>query len=183
MKSSRQGERFVTQAARLEDRIAESYTDLSAKLKDAADFVVANQMDVAARSLRSVSAASGVSPATLSRLARSLRGGVPLERAILRVFDNLPLYRQAHRLVRDWHADVIYERYALTALAGSWVARRTGVPHILEVNAPLADEEARYRGLRLGGLARWAERWTLRRAHRVVVVSQALADQCGNDTR
>lgn len=62
----------MTLSARIEDRIAESYADLSAKLKDAADFVVANQVDVAARSLRSVSAASGVSPATLSRLARSL---------------------------------------------------------------------------------------------------------------
>lgn len=59
-------------SARIEDRIADSYADLSAKLKDAADYVVANQMDVAARSLRSVSAASGVSPATLSRLARTL---------------------------------------------------------------------------------------------------------------
>ncbi|WP_270731870.1 MurR/RpiR family transcriptional regulator [Shimia sp. Alg240-R146] len=57
---------------RIEDRIAESYSDLSARLQAAADYVVANQMDVAARSLRSVSAASGVSPATLSRLARSL---------------------------------------------------------------------------------------------------------------
>lgn len=57
---------------RIEDRIAESYSDLSTRLQEAADYVVANQMDVAARSLRSVSAASGVSPATLSRLARSL---------------------------------------------------------------------------------------------------------------
>lgn len=56
----------------LEDRIAEAYSDLSAKLKDAANYVVAHQMDVAARSLRAVSADSGVSPATLSRLARTL---------------------------------------------------------------------------------------------------------------
>ena len=62
----------MTLSARIEDRIAVSYADLSAKLKDAADYVVANQVDVAARSLRSVSAASGVSPATLSRLARTL---------------------------------------------------------------------------------------------------------------
>lgn len=62
----------MTLTIRIEDRVAESYVDLSAKLKDAADYVVANQVDVAARSLRAVSAASGVSPATLSRLARSL---------------------------------------------------------------------------------------------------------------
>jgi len=62
----------VSLPVRVEDRIAENYADLSAKLRDAADFVVANPMDVAARSLRQVSAASGVSPATLSRLARTL---------------------------------------------------------------------------------------------------------------
>ncbi len=62
----------MTLSARIEDRISDSYSDLSAKLKEAADYVVAHQVDVAARSLRSVSAASGVSPATLSRLARTL---------------------------------------------------------------------------------------------------------------
>lgn len=56
----------------IEDRISESYSGLSAKLKDAADFVVANQLDVATRSLRSISANSSLSPATFSRLARSL---------------------------------------------------------------------------------------------------------------
>ncbi len=56
----------------IEDRVAARYEDLSARLRDAADYVVANPVDVATRSLRSVSAASGVSPATLSRLARVL---------------------------------------------------------------------------------------------------------------
>lgn len=59
-------------AVSIEDRIANHYADLSARLKDAADFVVGNPVDIATRSLRSVSAASGVSPATLSRLARAL---------------------------------------------------------------------------------------------------------------
>ncbi|WP_283425659.1 MurR/RpiR family transcriptional regulator [Shimia sagamensis] len=57
---------------RLQERVAGNYADLSVKLREAADFVVANEMDVAARSLRSISSASGVSPATLSRLARAL---------------------------------------------------------------------------------------------------------------
>lgn len=63
----------MSNANRLQERVAESYADLSVKLKAAADFVVTNQTDVATRSLRAVSAASGVSPATLSRLARSLK--------------------------------------------------------------------------------------------------------------
>ncbi|MGH1414194.1 MAG: MurR/RpiR family transcriptional regulator [Pelagimonas sp.] len=58
--------------SRIEDRIGENYSDLSAKLRDAADYVAANQLAVATRSLRAVSGESGVSPATLSRLARTL---------------------------------------------------------------------------------------------------------------
>jgi DNA-binding MurR/RpiR family transcriptional regulator len=62
----------VNNTDRLQERVAGNYADLSVKLREAADFVVANEMDVAARSLRSISSASGVSPATLSRLARAL---------------------------------------------------------------------------------------------------------------
>ncbi len=57
---------------RLQERVADNYADLSVKLRAAADYVLANEMDVATRSLRAISAASGVSPATLSRLARVL---------------------------------------------------------------------------------------------------------------
>ena len=109
-----------------------------------------------------------------ARLARFMGGGIPLERALLRLADNLPVYRKALRQARAWHADMIYERYALTAFAGSLVAQRLGIPHILEVNAPLAEEEARFRGLRLGPLTRALEGWIMRRADRVVVVSRAL---------
>ena len=62
----------MTEVATIEDVIAKRYSALSAKMRDAADFVAQNQVDVATRSLRSVSTASGVSPATLSRLARVL---------------------------------------------------------------------------------------------------------------
>lgn len=59
-------------AVTVKDRIADRYADLSTKLRDAADFVADNPVDVATRSLRAVSAQSGVSPATFSRLARAL---------------------------------------------------------------------------------------------------------------
>ncbi len=59
-------------AVTIEDRIAERYPDLSARLRDAADFLADNQVEVATRSLRSVSASSSLSPATFSRLARAL---------------------------------------------------------------------------------------------------------------
>ncbi|MEM8580570.1 MAG: MurR/RpiR family transcriptional regulator [Pseudomonadota bacterium] len=56
----------------IEDRISAAYAGLSAKLKTAADYVAANPVDLATRSLRAVAQTSGVSPATFSRLARVL---------------------------------------------------------------------------------------------------------------
>ncbi|WP_253913091.1 MurR/RpiR family transcriptional regulator [Pseudoruegeria sp. HB172150] len=55
-----------------DQRLAGSYDALSAKLRQAGDYVAANPIDVATRSLRAVSADSGLAPATFSRLARAL---------------------------------------------------------------------------------------------------------------
>ena len=62
----------MNRSNQLQERVSEQYADLSVKLRAAADYVLENEMDVAARSLRTISSASGVSPATLSRLARAL---------------------------------------------------------------------------------------------------------------
>jgi len=113
-------------------------------------------------------------PGRVKRLVRRLAGSPPLEKALLRLTDNLFLYRRAREITRLWHPDVIYERYALNAIAGSLLARRLRVPHLLEVNAPLADEEGRFRGLRLTWLTHRLERWILNRADRLIVVSAEL---------
>lgn len=44
--------------------------------------------------------------------------------------------------------DAIYERYSLWSFAAMEHAQSAGVPGILEVNAPLIDEQQRHRGLR-----------------------------------
>ncbi|MSR61660.1 MAG: glycosyltransferase [Planctomycetes bacterium] len=41
--------------------------------------------------------------------------------------------------------DLVYERYALGKSAAARFTRAQGIPLVLEVNAPLAEEEARYR--------------------------------------
>ena len=43
--------------------------------------------------------------------------------------------------------DLVYERYALWGRTGTAWARRTGTPSVLEVNAPLVDEQATHRTL------------------------------------
>jgi glycosyltransferase involved in cell wall biosynthesis len=89
---------------------------------------------------------------------------------------NQTLYEQALNYLRSWHVDLIYERYALFSCAGIRLARELGVPHILEVNAPLAYEQEKTRGLEMKELAREAERRIFRETDRVIVVSRRLQE-------
>src|SRR5438105_2032644 len=43
--------------------------------------------------------------------------------------------------------DLIYERYSLWSFAGMDYAQASGIPGLLEVNAPLIEEQAEHRGL------------------------------------
>jgi glycosyltransferase involved in cell wall biosynthesis len=72
--------------------------------------------------------------------------------------------------------DFVYERYSLFGLAGIDTAHLHGVPHVLEVNAPLAEEQERMRGLELKDLARASERRVWNGTDAVIVVSQRLAE-------
>ncbi len=109
-----------------------------------------------------------------------VRGRAGLEIEALRLLDNLALYWKGHRHSRAWHPDLLYERAALSCVAGSLLARRLKIPHFVEVNAPLSEEEARFRAGRVSWLTRWIEGWTLRRADRVIVVSRALESHVRN---
>ena len=79
------------------------------------------------------------------------------------------------RAAREFQPDVIYERYNLFLLAGLLLKRVTGVPLLLEVNAPLVDERMQFGGLGLPWLARWAEGLAWRGADAVLPVTQVLA--------
>src|SRR6266516_2150840 len=72
--------------------------------------------------------------------------------------------------------DFIYERASLYATAGVAVARALRVPLLIELNAPLAIEQAAYRGSGLDGLAAKAERWALTQADAVLTVSARLRE-------
>ena len=89
---------------------------------------------------------------------------------------SLVAYRRLMRAVRAFSPDVIYERYALFQPAGVWAGRRTGIPLLLEVNAPYAIARRKYGVMALGGLADRFERFTFCGATRVFPVTQVLAD-------
>lgn len=76
--------------------------------------------------------------------------------------------------IRRFRPDVIYERFNLFTPSGIWAKRLCGIPLILEVNAPLAEERAKHGGLALPGLARWTQRVTWTGADAVIVVTEVL---------
>jgi glycosyltransferase involved in cell wall biosynthesis len=71
---------------------------------------------------------------------------------------------------------VLYERANLFMLSGLWVSKLFGLPYLLEVNAPLAEERGRYGGLFWKTLAAWSEAACWRSASFVLPVTQALAE-------
>ena len=105
-----------------------------------------------------------VPPAWTIRRAKELR----------RLLHNIPVGRRVARLLREIRPDFVYERYSLCAIASGLACRRRRIPWLLEVNAPLADEEERFRALRWRRLTRALERWILRHADHLFVVSHAL---------
>lgn len=87
----------------------------------------------------------------------------------------LVAYRRLAAAAREFKPDVVYERYNLFLLAGLMLKRRTGLPLLLEVNAPLAEERGKFGGLGLPRLARWAESLAWRGADFVLPVTEVLA--------
>lgn len=85
-------------------------------------------------------------------------------------------YKRLREAYLRHQPDFLYERYSLFLLAGKWLKARYGVPFILEVNAPLADERISHDGLALHGFARWAEGSVWRAADHALPVTDKLAD-------
>lgn len=82
-----------------------------------------------------------------------------------------------HRLLehfRTWRPDAIYERYSLLATAGVELAHELGIPHILEVNAPLSKEAAEHRGVAFQHTIESIERRIINATSQVVAVSEPI---------
>jgi glycosyltransferase involved in cell wall biosynthesis len=71
--------------------------------------------------------------------------------------------------------DLVYQRYALWSDAGMRYARCHGIPAILEVNAPLVEEQARHRSLVDRSTAEAVTRSAILHADHVVAVSDVVA--------
>lgn len=74
--------------------------------------------------------------------------------------------------------DLVYERHALFAHAATEWAQTRGIPSILEVNAPLIEEQKQHRALTCEAEAMEATARAMRAAAQVIAVSPAVAEYC-----
>lgn len=79
-------------------------------------------------------------------------------------------------LAEEVRPDLVYERYALATAAGAAIRTRHGTPLVVEVNAPLRQEAARFRSHDHDELARRAERRLFDAADEIFAVSPGVAD-------
>lgn len=84
-------------------------------------------------------------------------------------------YRKLLTAYKVHNPDILYERHNLFLPAGSKLKNKTGIPYLLEVNAPLVEERSKYSGLQLKSFAAKMEIATWRAADMTFPVSQALA--------
>ncbi len=78
--------------------------------------------------------------------------------------------------------DLVYERHSLFSHAAMEFARGAGIPGLLEVNAPLIEEQQRYRSLTLVAEAEAAATRCFAAAGSVLAVSRPLADRLEAET-
>ncbi|WP_070968827.1 glycosyltransferase family 4 protein [Vibrio sonorensis] len=79
------------------------------------------------------------------------------------------------RLLEHGPFNFVYERYSLWSHAGMTYAREIGVPGVLEVNAPLIEEQKRYRGLIDENAAQAITRQCFSAATHILAVSKEVA--------
>ena len=130
--------------------------------------------------------------------ARRLGGGHPigLEAIPVRQLSKAPSGQDASRerflleanaelrglLAAERGLDLIYERHSLFSYAAMEHARDAGIPGLLEVNAPLIEEQQRFRSLTLVTEAEAADARCFGAAGAVLAVSRPLAERVARET-
>ena len=93
----------------------------------------------------------------------------------LEIAYNVKAFFRLRAAVRRHKPDLIYERFSLYLFAGAWVRRLTGLPLVLEVNAPLFEERAKNDGLKLHRIGRRAQAYIWRNVDHLFPVTAVLA--------
>lgn len=72
--------------------------------------------------------------------------------------------------------DFIYERYNLFFVSGIWAKKITGLPLLLEINAPVYEERNKFDGIALKQLAKWSQYYCWKNTDYRLPVTRVLAD-------
>ena len=105
-----------------------------------------------------------------------------IRQEIRNLFYNMTIYENVIEELRAQQIDFVYERYTLFSHAGIALAKELGVPHILEVNSPLAYEQEKMRGLEMKEFAGNSEKRIYQETDQVLAVSQHMKNfvsSCG----
>lgn len=98
----------------------------------------------------------------------------PVFRALRHVWNNVAVEQTLFERLPAIEPDWIYERYGPFGVAGARVAERLRIPHVLEVNAPLAWEGREYRRQALQEAAEYLEAEAFELTSTIVTVSREL---------
>jgi glycosyltransferase involved in cell wall biosynthesis len=124
---------------------------------------------------------SALSAVTIHALARP--GGPVATRERLLIAADAQLAEKLMRTSGDCGFDLVYQRYGLWSCEGLEVAAANGWPSVLEINAPLLDEQTRHRQLLDREAAEDRTRRAIEAARAAFGVSRAAADwaatRCG----
>jgi glycosyltransferase involved in cell wall biosynthesis len=115
-------------------------------------------------------------PSVLSHVWKAVAGWAP--EALFEIGElayNACSYFRLKAALQKTGAAAIYERYSLFGWVGAWLARRKGIPIVLEVND--ATVITRSRPLFWKRLARRIEGWVFRNVTHVVTVSENFRDR------
>ena len=122
------------------------------------------------------SSASQGAVETVKDYAEQLGAGSALPGELRRILGSQELAADLLQRFKAAPPDFIYERASLFGIAGAELARTWNVPLLVEINAPLAEEQSLYRDAGLGALALAAEKHTLTQAAAVFTVSAPLRE-------
>lgn len=95
-------------------------------------------------------------------------------RALRHVFYNASIDHLLKELVAVERPDFIYERYSPFSAAGAIFCRKHQLPHVLEVNAPLADQGQKYRKQALQDACEFLEKTAFTQSGLLITLTEEL---------
>lgn len=95
-------------------------------------------------------------------------------RALRHVLYNCSIESLLENVIAKEKPDLIYERYSPFSVAGGIISKQNKIPHILEINAPLAEQGKRYRNQALQDASELLEISAFKQAGLLITLTKEL---------